>query len=77
MKANCEKCSCPMVLLKLEKRRWETRKICARCGEAKVSGPTLLDVALEQTGRGGLRAAIMRMPVVKVTKGTKSTEKKP
>jgi hypothetical protein len=33
---SCRVCKCPLLLLKLEKRRWEYRTVCARCGEAKI-----------------------------------------
>lgn len=35
-KKQCRTCGCPLTLLLLEKRRWEHRVVCARCGEAKV-----------------------------------------
>ena len=35
-KKQCRTCGCPLTLLLIEKRRWEHRVVCARCGEAKV-----------------------------------------
>lgn len=29
----CKTCGCPLTLLRLERRRWENRTLCTRCGE--------------------------------------------
>lgn len=70
-KKNCERCRCPLLLLRLEKRRWENRRICERCGaKVKPSGASiekLLDEAVEVNGRKSLRSALRALPVVEVT----------
>ena len=32
---NCKTCGCPLYLLRLERRRWEARSVCARCSAPK------------------------------------------
>lgn len=40
---NCEKCDCPLTLLRVSKTRFEKRALCARCrSEAMQSKPQRL-----------------------------------
>ena len=32
-RGSCKTCGCPLTLLRLERRRWENRTLCTRCGE--------------------------------------------
>lgn len=71
-KKACEKCKCPLLLLRLEKRRWENRRICARCGEggtrmAPMSLERLVSTASQRNGKASTRAMLRSLPVVEVT----------
>lgn len=80
-KKACERCGCPLVLLKLEKRRWENRRICARCGDsagkrAPASINALLEEANQKQGRKSFRALLCALPEVEVKKKDDSKRKK-
>lgn len=65
-KKRCEKCDCPLYLLKTEKWKWESRRFCSRCTTPKKPSTTLLGAALgEATGntkRYGLKNVLARLP---------------
>lgn len=70
-KKACERCRCPLLLLRLEKRRWENRRICARCGEpagkrAPASISSLLEGAEDKRGKRSFRSALLALPEVEV-----------
>lgn len=61
----CEKCSCPLYLLKVEKWKWESRRYCQRCLTPK-SVPTLIDRAVEMANQSGnLRSALREVDMTK------------
>lgn len=57
----CDRCSCPLTLLKVDKWKWESRRICARCSTPKGTSSTLLEAALSEARPGrkrGMKAAL-------------------
>lgn len=50
----CQKCQCPLILLRRDKKHTEVRKLCARCLEAPVEKPA--------RSRTGLKPAYRALP---------------
>jgi hypothetical protein len=64
----CEKCSCPLYLLKVEKWKWESRRYCQRCLSPK-SMPSMLDRAIDAASQSGnMRAALREVSIAEVAR---------
>lgn len=61
----CERCSCPLYLLKTEKWKWENRRLCSRCSTPKNASlliDRMMSEATEGSKRYGLKKVLDRLP---------------